>query len=253
MFIMHDQMGKDVARDAVQSKLSQEVLANFNVFIQGMKHVQEVDLDITRATIHVGNSLRKLKEAREQLIKPSLQLCLWRRRRERLAAVRQRVQWVKTLIGAEARVRALLKQRDYVQAVQLCVTTAVEMDSPRARAITVLDCGPRRRLQNMVPAIRKRLDEVRVLGLCSAKVAPRKAEAARVCLSCRRVCSRATTVTAAATVGARGPVLCGRIRFDGAGIPPPRCGHQRLPIGSRQRQRHRGDAGIDRSHQRQPE
>ena len=179
MFIMHDQMGKDVARDAVQSKLSQEVLANFNVFIQGMKHVQEVDLDITRATIHVGNSLRKLKEAREQLIKPSLQLCLWRRRRERLAAVRQRVQWVKTLIGAEARVRALLKQRDYVQAVQLCVATAVEMDSPRARAITVLDCGPRRRLQNMVPAIRKRLDEVRVLGVCSAKAVAPNAEAAR--------------------------------------------------------------------------
>ncbi|KAF4318840.1 hypothetical protein BBO99_00007105 [Phytophthora kernoviae] len=43
----------DVAKDVILAKLKDEVRANYNSLIQGMKVVQDVDLDLVRAQIHV--------------------------------------------------------------------------------------------------------------------------------------------------------------------------------------------------------
>ncbi|RLN14446.1 hypothetical protein BBJ28_00002743 [Nothophytophthora sp. Chile5] len=43
----------DVAKDVILEKLKDDVRANYNSLIQGMKVVQEVDLDLVRAQIHV--------------------------------------------------------------------------------------------------------------------------------------------------------------------------------------------------------
>mgnify|MGYP000008489695 CR=1 FL=1 len=160
-FIMHEQMNKDVTKDAIQSRLSREVQANFNVFMQGMKHVQEVDLDIARGIVTVNNSLRKLQAGREGLVKPVLRVCRLRRRRERLADVRRRVMWLKQLMASENEVRTLLRARDYVSAVAMCVENVEKLSTEEATGFKVLDQGPRRRLQNMLPAVRLKLDEVR--------------------------------------------------------------------------------------------
>lgn len=96
LFVMNEQVNKDLARDAIQvqhrtcpikfgrhqrntlkprlpprfnqAKLSRSVLDNYNTFIQGMKHVQDVDLTIARAGVHVSNALRKLAQARHSLV-----------------------------------------------------------------------------------------------------------------------------------------------------------------------------------------
>lgn len=58
----------DVAKDVIVTKLADDVRANHDAFIQGMKQVQEVDLDLVRAQIHVKNGRRLLVSARNDLI-----------------------------------------------------------------------------------------------------------------------------------------------------------------------------------------
>lgn len=58
----------DVARDVIVAKLADDVRGNYNAFIQGMKQVQDVDLDLVRAQIHVKNGRRLLLSAKTDLI-----------------------------------------------------------------------------------------------------------------------------------------------------------------------------------------
>ncbi|RLN11033.1 hypothetical protein BBJ28_00022152, partial [Nothophytophthora sp. Chile5] len=48
----------DVAKDVILEKLKDDVRANYNSLIQGMKVVQEVDLDLVRAQIHCFDPVR---------------------------------------------------------------------------------------------------------------------------------------------------------------------------------------------------
>lgn len=58
----------DVAKDVIVAKLADDVRANHDAFIVGMKQVQEVDLDLVRAQIHVKNGRRLLMSAKNDLI-----------------------------------------------------------------------------------------------------------------------------------------------------------------------------------------
>ncbi|KUF96428.1 Sulfatase-modifying factor 2 [Phytophthora nicotianae] len=58
----------DVAKDVILTKLQDDVRANYNALIQGMKVVQDVDLDLVRAQIHVKNGRRLLATAKHDLI-----------------------------------------------------------------------------------------------------------------------------------------------------------------------------------------
>lgn len=58
----------DVAKDLILSQLKDEVRSNHDALIEGMKVVQEVDLDLVRAQIHVKNGRRLLATAKDDLL-----------------------------------------------------------------------------------------------------------------------------------------------------------------------------------------
>jgi len=58
----------DVAKDLILGRLKDEVRANHDALIEGMKVVQEVDLDIVRAQIHVKNGRRLLDTAKNDML-----------------------------------------------------------------------------------------------------------------------------------------------------------------------------------------
>lgn len=59
---------QQVKLDAISARLSREVMANYASFIDGMRQISEIDMDVSRAGIHVSNSLRKLNNAKESLV-----------------------------------------------------------------------------------------------------------------------------------------------------------------------------------------
>ena len=75
MFLQTEISAVDLAKDAIVARLADDVRANYNAFIQGMKHVEEVDLDIVRALIQVKNGRRLLFSAKQDLILISFFLC----------------------------------------------------------------------------------------------------------------------------------------------------------------------------------
>ncbi len=70
--------------------------------LQGMRHVDETDLDLSRATVSVTNALRRLRTARETLTRGPLQVIRSRRRRDRLADVLRNLKWLRQLGLAES-------------------------------------------------------------------------------------------------------------------------------------------------------
>ena len=90
---------------AISARLSKEVVANYQAFIDGMRQIGEIDLDVSRASIHVTNSLRKLGSARLSLVQGTLGIAYQRRRRERMADVTGRLRLVRSLFRVDEEVQ----------------------------------------------------------------------------------------------------------------------------------------------------
>ena len=90
---------------AISARLSKEVVANYQAFIDGMRQIGEIDDDVSKASIQVGNSLRKLGSARESLVRGTLGITYQRRRRERMADVAGRLRWVRSLFRVDEEVQ----------------------------------------------------------------------------------------------------------------------------------------------------
>ncbi|RHY30211.1 hypothetical protein DYB32_004534 [Aphanomyces invadans] len=74
----------DIAKDVVTSKLAEDIQRNYHTFIQGMNHVQEVDLDLAQALIQVKNGRRLLAIHKKELVMSHLELVKLRRNRDHL-------------------------------------------------------------------------------------------------------------------------------------------------------------------------
>jgi hypothetical protein len=68
-FLQTEISAVDVAKDVIVAKLADDVRANHGAFIQGMKQVQDVDLDLVRAQIHVKNARRLVLSTKNDLVK----------------------------------------------------------------------------------------------------------------------------------------------------------------------------------------
>ena len=96
----------DLKKDIVTSKLAESVQDNYSAFIQGMRQVQEVDLDISHASIHVrcvhlyptlnglitdtllrSNGRRHLESVKQHTIIKHLQIVRKRRNVDRMQMV----------------------------------------------------------------------------------------------------------------------------------------------------------------------
>ena len=123
---------------AISARLSKEVVANYQAFIDGMRQIGEIDLDVSRASIHVTNSLRKLSSARESLVSGTLGITYQRRRRERMADVASRLRWLRSLFRVDEEVQVwrrafycLLPVGRDAHAPFLCSVLARSTSTPR--------------------------------------------------------------------------------------------------------------------------
>ncbi|TYZ62551.1 hypothetical protein PybrP1_009671 [[Pythium] brassicae (nom. inval.)] len=116
----------DVAKDVIVAKLADDVRANQDAFIQGMKQVQEVDLDLVRAQIHVKNGRRLLMSAKNDLIISSLAVVKIKRNRDRVeeasaAAIINHGNQVLHFFEEEQRMNHALQTNSFTTAVDICV------------------------------------------------------------------------------------------------------------------------------------
>jgi hypothetical protein len=139
--------------DAVSARLSKEVMANYQAFIDGMRQINEIDMDISRAGVHVSNSLRKLSNAKESLVFGTLGITYRRRRRERLAEVNKQLSWLRSLHNLEDVMASACAEHRYTDAVGFIIDAQTKMRDSSSSSFAVL--------QSLKPKVESGLDVLR--------------------------------------------------------------------------------------------
>ena len=113
-WMMGEMSEVDIARDMIKSKLCLAVQENYTAFIQGMRRIKELDLDLSRAGIHVNNGRRKLKDAKDDL-KQKLEIVQCKRNRDRLTCIQTLVSQCQVMLQQEQQMVAAAKQGEFCQ------------------------------------------------------------------------------------------------------------------------------------------
>ena len=139
--------------NAVQHRLSREVMANYQSFVDGMRQMSEIDMDVSRAGIHVANSLRKLQAARASLVAGTLGITYRRRRRERLAEVRARAEWMRSIARVGEAVTRLCAEHRFAEAVRVVFEARAKLDEPGARTFALAATVLRAQVEGALDAV----------------------------------------------------------------------------------------------------
>ena len=134
-------------------------MANYQSFVDGMRHMNEIDMDVSRAGIHVANSLRKLQNARMSLAAGTLGITYRRRRRERLAEVRSRIEWIRGIIRIGDVVDKLCAQNLFADAIQCVFDAQAKLDDTSARSFAVAGSILRGKVAIALDTVCNRVDQ----------------------------------------------------------------------------------------------
>jgi hypothetical protein len=145
--------------DAVSARLGREVVANYAAFIEGMRQISEIDMDVSRASIHVSNSLRKLGSAKESLVTGTLGIAYRRRRRERLAVARRHLGFMQSLVRVDDIVARACREHRYADAVRAVTSAQAQLREPGTGSFSVMK-NLRVRLDSALDMLRTTLDSV---------------------------------------------------------------------------------------------
>ncbi|KAJ0401456.1 hypothetical protein ATCC90586_009866 [Pythium insidiosum] len=115
-FLQTEISAVDVAKDLVIARLADDVRANQDAFIQGMKQVQDVDLDLVRAQIHVKNGRRLLLSSKTDLVKTSLEIVKLKRNRDRVDSIIDLGSRILQFFDEEERMNDALQQHAFTKA-----------------------------------------------------------------------------------------------------------------------------------------
>ncbi|EGZ28453.1 hypothetical protein PHYSODRAFT_343849 [Phytophthora sojae] len=158
VFLRTEISAVDVAKDVILTRLQDDVRANYNSLIQGMKVVQEVDLDLVRAQIHVKNGRRLLATAKNDLILSSLEIVKTKRNRDRVSEIVSFGSQIVNFFDDEEKMNEALQEHQFITAVDICVGLRKGLSREELKALTILD-EIRVRMQDFIPRLRKQFDQ----------------------------------------------------------------------------------------------
>ncbi|KAG6609839.1 Coiled-coil domain-containing protein [Phytophthora cinnamomi] len=158
VFLRTEISAVDVAKDVILTKLQDDVRANYNSLIQGMKVVQEVDLDLVRAQIHVKNGRRLLATAKNDLILSSLEIVKTKRNRDRVSEIVSFGSQIVNFFDEEEKMNEALQEHRFITAVDICVGLRKGLSRKELQGLTILD-EIRLRIQDFIPKLREQFDQ----------------------------------------------------------------------------------------------
>lgn len=156
-FAMEQQTSKDEARDAVLSQLSRAVLGNYTAFIDGMRQIHEVDMDVSRAMVHVSNALRQLRGGKAALATHSLRITAQQRHLVRAKGVLTRLRWMRSVLQAGSHMKAAVAQGHFQEAVRVAATAAAHLEEATASKFVALEHA-RSQAAAALPGVRDAMD-----------------------------------------------------------------------------------------------
>ncbi|CAH0491220.1 unnamed protein product [Peronospora farinosa] len=148
----------DVAKDVILMKLQDEVRANYSSLIQGMKVVQEVDLDLIRAQIHVKNGRRLLATTKNDLVLSSLAIVKTKRNRDRVSEIIRIGLQIVQLFDDEKKMNVALQEHRFITAVNICIGLRKRLSHDSLQGLTIVK-DIRFRVNDFIPRLRELFDQ----------------------------------------------------------------------------------------------
>ena len=74
----------DTIKGVVDKRLSDQVVKNYELFLQGMQHVHDIKMDITMTGIHCRNGRKQLARAENDTVRGILSVLAKQRKRARM-------------------------------------------------------------------------------------------------------------------------------------------------------------------------
>ncbi|TDH65241.1 uncharacterized protein CCR75_006061 [Bremia lactucae] len=148
----------DVAKDVILTKLHDEVRANYNALIQGMKVVQDVDLDLVRAQIHVKNGRRHLATVKHDLVLSSLKIVKTKQNLNRVCEIVNLGSQILSFFSQEKEMNLALQEHQFITAVDICIYLRQGLAREEMQKLTILE-DIRLRMQNFIPKLRDQFDQ----------------------------------------------------------------------------------------------
>eukprot|EP01138_Halocafeteria_seosinensis_P013622 gb/GECG01013911.1/.p1 GENE.gb/GECG01013911.1/~~gb/GECG01013911.1/.p1 ORF type:complete len:1701 (+),score=238.60 gb/GECG01013911.1/:1-5103(+) len=158
-YMMTQQERTDIARDAIQSRLNKAIMNNYNELIGGMKHIQDIDLDISKASVQIVNTLRKVKLVKDTFAQVGIRIAARRRRRERLVQIKEKLQWLHSLTTAQSDIAEACCNYNFTDAMKKLHQSQKRLQDTALRKYSVLgDIRSRLLSENAWPELRKQID-----------------------------------------------------------------------------------------------
>ncbi|GBG32261.1 Syndetin [Hondaea fermentalgiana] len=144
--------------DAVHSELLSIVQENHASLVTGMRQVQQIDMELTRASINAKNARRRLRLARDNLVRGDLQVVGLYRRRSRARNILAQLENMAELISRRASLFKAADRDEVPAAVNICVSTMRDLDA-KAQPLPAALQELRANMTAALPTLRARVDE----------------------------------------------------------------------------------------------
>ncbi len=158
---------KDIAKEHIMAELATRVEANYHVLIEGMKNVQEVDLDLTATGIQTVECRRRLSVADRGVRDPFMHILRKRVRRETLQKVANVAKGAHGVLRLEREAKAAAAAGKYERAVAAATEAKLALDSDVLKNVNMMD-GVDSSLDKLLPDLRLAVDKC-LRRMCAGK------------------------------------------------------------------------------------
>lgn len=158
---------KDIAKEHIMAKLATGVEANYHVLIEGMKNVQEVDLDLTATSMQTVECRRRLSMADHGILDPLLHILHKRIRRENLQEVANILKYTHGTLLLEREAKRAFAAGRLEQAIIAATDAKLVLDSDVLKNVNMME-EVTQSLDQILPELRLAVDKS-LRRLCSGR------------------------------------------------------------------------------------
>jgi len=158
---------KDIAKEHIMAELATRVEANYHVLIEGMKNVQEVDLDLTATSMQTVECRRRLSMADHGVLDPLLHILHKRIRLENLQKLANVVKGAHGALLLEREAKTAFAAGRHERAVIAATDAKLALDSDVLKNVNMMD-EVAQSLDKLLPELRLAVDKS-LRRLCSGR------------------------------------------------------------------------------------
>ncbi len=149
----------DIYSDAILYVLYSRLQKNYSAFIKGMNHIQDVDLDIAKAVIHVSNARRRLASSKKSLVDGHLHVINLQRQKQRAIETNKILTIVSEYNVKKMEITACCRDGDIQEAIKKVISLSAALESDSLVPKLLCLASIKQSTNDSIPMLRDMIDK----------------------------------------------------------------------------------------------